>query len=87
MFLLNTIIAWGINIIMNKKYDNNNIIIASRAYSLQEARRVRRPVYISPEQRILAGAMSRHGIPVRAVAEHGRQRWQRTGVGFLRQRR
>jgi hypothetical protein len=30
MFLLNTILAWNINIIMNKKYDNNNIIIASR---------------------------------------------------------
>jgi hypothetical protein len=35
MFPLNTIIAWSINIIMNKKYDNNNIIIASRAYFLQ----------------------------------------------------
>jgi hypothetical protein len=35
MFLLNTILAWNINIIMNKKYDNNNIIIASRAYFLQ----------------------------------------------------
>jgi hypothetical protein len=34
MFPLNTIIAWSINIIMNKKYDNNNIIIASRAYFL-----------------------------------------------------
>jgi hypothetical protein len=34
MFLLNTIITWNINIIMNKKYDNNNIIIASRAYFL-----------------------------------------------------
>jgi hypothetical protein len=34
MFPLNTIIAWNINIIMNKKYDNNNIIIASRAYFL-----------------------------------------------------
>jgi hypothetical protein len=32
MFPLNTIIAWSINIIMNKKYDNNNIIIASRTY-------------------------------------------------------
>jgi hypothetical protein len=32
MFPLNTIIAWIINIIMNKKYDNN--IIASRAYFL-----------------------------------------------------
>jgi hypothetical protein len=35
MFPLNTIIAWSINIIMNKKYDNNNIIIASRAYFLK----------------------------------------------------
>jgi hypothetical protein len=35
MFPLNTITAWSINIIMNKKYDNNNIIIASRAYFLQ----------------------------------------------------
>jgi hypothetical protein len=35
MFLINTILAWNINIIMNKKYDNNNIIIASRAYFLQ----------------------------------------------------
>jgi hypothetical protein len=36
MFPLNTILAWNINIIMNKKYDNNNIIIASRAYFLQK---------------------------------------------------
>jgi hypothetical protein len=36
MFPLNTIIAWSINIIMNKKYDNNNIITVSRAYLLQE---------------------------------------------------
>jgi hypothetical protein len=36
MFPLNTILAWNINIIMNKKYDNNNIIIASRTYFLQE---------------------------------------------------
>jgi hypothetical protein len=36
MFPLNTILAWSINIIMNKKYDNNNIIIASRAYFLQD---------------------------------------------------
>jgi hypothetical protein len=35
MFPLNTILAWNINIILNKKYDNNNIIIASRAYFLQ----------------------------------------------------
>jgi hypothetical protein len=35
MFPLNTILAWNINIIMNKKYDNNNNIIASRAYFLQ----------------------------------------------------
>jgi hypothetical protein len=32
MFPLNTVLAWNINIIMNKKYDNNNIVIASRAY-------------------------------------------------------
>jgi hypothetical protein len=32
MFPFNTILAWNINIIMNKKYDNNNIIIVSRAY-------------------------------------------------------
>jgi hypothetical protein len=37
MFPLNTIIAWSINIIMNKKYDNNNIIIASRAYFLHKS--------------------------------------------------
>jgi hypothetical protein len=37
MFPLNTIIAWSINIIMNKKYDNNNIIIGSRAYFLQSS--------------------------------------------------
>jgi hypothetical protein len=35
MFPLNTILAWNRNIIMNKKYGNNNIIIASRAYFLQ----------------------------------------------------
>jgi hypothetical protein len=35
MFPLNTILAWNINIIMYKKYDNNNIINASRAYFLQ----------------------------------------------------
>jgi hypothetical protein len=34
MFPINTILAWNINIIMNKKYDNNNFIIASRAYFL-----------------------------------------------------
>jgi hypothetical protein len=35
MFPLNLILEWSINIIMNNKYDNNNIIIASRAYFLQ----------------------------------------------------
>jgi hypothetical protein len=35
VFPLNTILAWNINIIINKKYDNNNIIIVSRAYFLQ----------------------------------------------------
>jgi hypothetical protein len=34
MFPLNTILTWNKNIIMNKKYDNNNIIIASRAHFL-----------------------------------------------------
>jgi hypothetical protein len=38
MFPLNTILAWNINIIMNNKYDNNNIIIASRAYFLHTRR-------------------------------------------------
>jgi hypothetical protein len=37
MFPLNIILAWNINIIMNKKYDNNNIIIASRAYFLHSS--------------------------------------------------
>jgi hypothetical protein len=36
MFPLNTILAWSINIIMNKKYDNKNIIIAAKAYFLNE---------------------------------------------------
>jgi hypothetical protein len=40
MFSLNIILAWNINIIMNKKYDNNNIIIASRAYFLQDLSKV-----------------------------------------------
>jgi hypothetical protein len=41
MFPLNTIPAWSINIIMNKKYDNNNIIIiASRAYFLQHEQQI-----------------------------------------------
>jgi hypothetical protein len=38
MFPLNTILAWNINITMNKKYDNNNIIIAARAYFLHPKR-------------------------------------------------
>jgi hypothetical protein len=37
MFPLNTILAWNMNIIINKKYDNNNIIIASRVYFLHFA--------------------------------------------------
>jgi hypothetical protein len=49
MFLLNTILAWNINIIMNKKYDNNNIIIASRAYFLQRGRR-----FMADERRSMA---------------------------------
>jgi hypothetical protein len=40
MFPLNTILAWNIKIIMNKKYDNNNIIIASRAYFLHSLPRI-----------------------------------------------
>jgi hypothetical protein len=34
IFPLNTILVWNINIIINKKYDNNNIITVSRAYFL-----------------------------------------------------
>jgi hypothetical protein len=41
MFPLNTILAWNINIIMNKKHDNNNITIACRAYFLQKHSRRR----------------------------------------------
>jgi hypothetical protein len=48
MFPLNTIIAWSINIIMNKKYDNNNIIIASRAYFLQATPAVALPAETPP---------------------------------------
>jgi hypothetical protein len=50
MFLLNIILAWNINIIMNKKYDNNNIIIASRAYFLQSptCTRVNNLVILAP---------------------------------------
>jgi hypothetical protein len=49
MFLLNTILAWNINIIMNKKYDNNNII-ASREYFLQSptCTRVNNLVILAP---------------------------------------
>jgi hypothetical protein len=39
MFPLNTILAWNIKIIMNKKYDNSNIIIVYRAYFLQNVYR------------------------------------------------
>jgi hypothetical protein len=45
MFPLNTIIAWSINIIMNKKYDNNNIVISSRAYFLHLAQASRAQEY------------------------------------------
>jgi hypothetical protein len=50
MFPLNTILAWNINIIMNKKYDNNNIIIASGAYFLQSltCTRVNNLVILAP---------------------------------------
>jgi hypothetical protein len=46
MFSLNTILAWNINIIINKKYDNNNIIIASRAYFLHYSAQVLLPLII-----------------------------------------
>jgi hypothetical protein len=52
MFPLNTIIAWSINIIMNKKYDNNNIIIASRAYFLHLLTRVNSTNVLDEELRI-----------------------------------
>jgi hypothetical protein len=50
MFPLNTILAWNIDIIMNKKYDNNNIIIASRANLLQSptCTRVNNLVILAP---------------------------------------
>src|SRR3954468_6364961 len=35
-FPLNTILAWNINFIMNKNYNNNIFIIASRAYFQQK---------------------------------------------------
>jgi hypothetical protein len=62
MFPLNTILAWNINIIMNKKYDNNNIIIASRAYFLQ---RVHPPGADGPHAEPAAGEP---GAGVRAEA-------------------
>jgi hypothetical protein len=50
MFPLNIILAWNINIIMDNKYDNNNIIIASRAYFLQSSTctRVNNLVILAP---------------------------------------
>ena len=58
MFPLNTIIAWSINIIMNKKYDNNNIIIASRAYFLQS------PTCNRVNNLVNTCAFNTYGIPV-----------------------
>jgi hypothetical protein len=61
MFPLNTIIAWSINIIMNKKYDNNNIIIASRAYFLHfpaPCRRGESPPEVFFIAMLASGAMS-----------------------------
>src|SRR3954470_22085374 len=47
-FPLNTILAWNINFIMNKNYNNNIFIIASRAYFQQSptCTRVNNLVYI-----------------------------------------
>jgi hypothetical protein len=58
MFPLNTILAWNINIIMNKKYDNNNIIIASRAYLLQS------PTCTRANNLVITCACNTEGIPV-----------------------
>jgi hypothetical protein len=58
MFPLNTILAWNVNIIMNKKYDNNNIIIASRAYFLQS------PTYTGVNNLVNTYTFNTYGIPV-----------------------
>ena len=58
MFPLNTILAWNINIIMNKKYNNNNIIIASRAYFLQS------PTCTRVNNLVNTCAFNTRGIPV-----------------------
>ena len=58
MFPLNTILAWNINIIMNKKYNNNNIIIASRAYFLQS------PTCTRVNNLVNTCAYNTRGIPV-----------------------
>jgi hypothetical protein len=58
MFPLNQILAWNISIIMKKKYDNNNIIIASRAYFLQS------PTCTRVNNLVIAFAFNTYGIPV-----------------------
>jgi hypothetical protein len=58
MFPLNTILAWNINIIMNKKYDNKNIIIASRAYFVQS------PTCTRVNNLVNTCAYNTYGIPV-----------------------
>jgi hypothetical protein len=60
MFPLNTILALNINIIMNKKYDNNNIIIASRAYFLQPTGGT--ACYFSRDTPLLTHPGTRQGI-------------------------
>jgi hypothetical protein len=62
MFPLNTIIAWSINIIMNKKYDNNNIIIASRAYFLQS------PTCTRVNNLVNTYAFNTYGTPVLLIS-------------------
>jgi hypothetical protein len=56
MFPLNTILAWNINIIMNKKYDNNNIII--EAYFLQS------PTCTRVNNLVNTYVFNTYGIPV-----------------------
>jgi hypothetical protein len=58
MFPINTILAWNINIILNKKYDNNNIIIASRAYFLQS------PTCTRVNNLVNTCAFNTYGLPV-----------------------
>jgi hypothetical protein len=67
MFPLNTILAWNMNIIMNKKYDNKNIIIAPRAYFLQF------PTCTRVNNLVFACAFNTYGIPVLFIyVAHGK---------------